>query len=270
MKPIAIINKKMILNTQNKMLKKEILTAVFLLFSALIFSQNNTALFEKGNQLYKSQNYQEAIDQWKKIIKNGETSEDLYFNLGNAYYKLNKIGPAIYYYEKAKKLAPNDASINNNLTYAKNARVDVIAPLPETIFNKLYKTVSGMLSHKGWAIASIVFSVSFSILFLLYYFSFSEHKKRLFFITAMLSLIFLLSSLTLAFMTHLDIKNDHTAIVFATESQVKTEPNMNSETAFTLHEGTKVQVLDKLENWTHIMLENGKEGWIISQDIKKL
>jgi tetratricopeptide (TPR) repeat protein len=251
-------------------LRKGLIFGYFLLFSFLVLAQNNTDLFEKGNQFYKSQNYQEAIDQWKQIIENGEASPELYFNLGNAYYKLNKVGPAIYYYEKAKKLAPSNASINNNLTFAKNARVDVIEPLPDTLLHKLYKTISGMLSHKGWAIASIVFSVSFSVLFLLYYFSFSEHKKRLFFITALLSLFFLLGSLTLAFMTHLDIKNDKAAIVFATSTQVKTEPNMNSETGFTLHEGTKVHVLEELDNWTHIMLENGKEGWIISQDIKKL
>ncbi len=248
---------------------RNVVLIVVLLLSFLSSAQNN-ALFEQGKQQYKSQNYQEAIATWKKIIENGQHSSDLYFNLGNAYYKINKIGPAIYYYEKALQLNPNDAEIKNNLLFAKNARIDVIEPLPETLFHKWYVAVSGLLTYTGWAIASVVFSFLVTLLFLLYYFSFSEGKKRLFFITSLVALLFLIGSFTMAFLTYSDSKNNHPAIVFSESTQVKTEPNMGSETAFTIHEGTKVQVLEKEDNWAHILLENGKEGWVPSEDINEL
>ena len=97
------------------------------------FAQNGP-LFEQGKALYKAEKYQQAIDQWLKIVENEEHSSALYFNLGNAHYKLNNVGESIYYFEKALQLSPNDRDIKNNLAFAQNATVDDIEPLPETIF----------------------------------------------------------------------------------------------------------------------------------------
>ncbi len=243
---------------------------VVLFFISVMGWSQNAALFEQGKEQYKAQNYQEAISTWKKIIDNGQHSAEVYFNLGNAYYKLNKIGPAIYFYEKALQLNPADKDIKTNLQFAQNARVDVIEPLPKTLFQKWYNTLSSILTFDGWAVASVVFSFAFSLLFLLYYFSFSEGKKRLFFLSSMLFLFLFTGSFLLAFLTYSDSQNNHPAIVFTESTQVKTEPNMGSETAFTLHEGTKIQLLEEEDNWARIQIENGKEGWIPLEDVKGL
>src|SRR5690554_7167718 len=95
-----------------------------LLISTIGFSQSEH-LFEKGKDHYKNQEYQKAINAWKGILQNEEVSAELYYNLGNAYYRLNQIGPSIYYYEKALQLAPNDADIKNNLAFAENARIEI-------------------------------------------------------------------------------------------------------------------------------------------------
>lgn len=246
------------------------------LFSLMIFflSHNafsqNTSLFDQGKELYKNGKYQQAINVWMQVLDKGEHSAELYFNLGNAQYKLNHIGPSVYYYEKALQLSPNDEDIKNNLAFAENARIDSIEPLPKTVFSKWYKSIAEIFTFNGWAILAVVFSVIFVTLFLLYYFSYTERRKRLLFSSSMLVGIFLIASLTMAFLTYGDFTKKQPAIIFASEIEVKTEPSMGSSAAFTLHEGTKVQVSAQDGNWYKITLVDGKDGWIPATDLKQL
>ncbi len=248
---------------------KQLLLAIALLFVSSNFAQNGP-LFEQGKELYKAEKYQEAVNSWMKILENKHHSADLYFNLGNAHYKLNNIGPSIYYYEKALALAPNDSDIKNNLAFAQNATVDDIEPLPQTIFNKWYSNLAEILTFEGWAKAVVVFSVVFAVLFLLYYFSFSEERKRLFFVTSMLSILLFGIALSMAFSTYKDTINNQPAIIFSESIEVKEAPSLGSETSFTLHEGTKVQIKEKDADWALIEIANGKDGWIPLSDLKEL
>tara|TARA_R110002012_G_scaffold42572_6_gene115875 strand:+ start:46812 stop:47567 length:756 start_codon:yes stop_codon:yes gene_type:complete len=251
------------------MTMKKLLYILVLIVSFSAFSQNET-LFEQGKELYKNGKYQQAINSWMKIVENGEHSAELYFNLGNAQYKLNHIGPSIYYYEKALQLSPNDQDIKNNLAFAENARIDSIEPLPQTVFSKWYTSISSIFTFEGWAVLAVALSLSFVALFLFYYFAFSERKKRLLFVSSMCAGLLLIASLTLAFFTYGDYSKNQPAIIFASEIDVKTEPSMGSNVAFTLHEGTKVQILAQDGNWFRITLADGKDGWIPATDLKQL
>jgi tetratricopeptide (TPR) repeat protein len=252
-----------------KIRRNVLLFSVMALVSFSSFSQNET-LFEQGKDLYKNGKYQQAINAWMKILENGQHSAELYFNLGNAQYKLNHIGPSVYYYEKALQLAPNDTDIKNNLAFAENARIDAIEPLPQTVFSKWYEGISGIFTFNGWAMVAVTFAIGFVALFLFYYFAFSEKKKRLLFVGAMLAGIFLVASLTMAFLTYGDYTKNQPAIIFASEIEVKTEPTLGSNVAFKLHEGTKVQILAQDGNWFRITLADGKDGWIPASDLKQL
>jgi hypothetical protein len=190
--------------------------------------------------------------------------------LGNAHYKLNNIGPSIYYYEKALQLDPNDSEVKNNLAFAENARIDAIEPLPKTVFSKWYQAIAGILSYEGWAMVSVGGSILFTVLFLLYYFATGEKRKRILFVSAMLAIVILIVALVLAFSTYGDAQNDRPAIIFSEEVEVKSEPNMGSSSSFLLHEGTKVQILAEEGNWVRIELSDGKDGWMPSSDLKKL
>jgi tetratricopeptide (TPR) repeat protein len=249
--------------------RKLILTITMVFLSLISFSQNGQ-LFDQGKELYKNGKYQQAINSWMKILDNGEQSASLYFNLGNAQYKLNHIGPSIYYYEKALQLSPNDSDIKNNLAFAQNARIDAIEPLPETFFSKWYKNISGIFTFNGWAIVGVVLAFLFVLFFLLYYFSFGERRKRLFFASSILIVLLLVGSLTMAFLSYGDFKNDRPAIIFTDKIEIKTAPTMGSDVAFTLHEGTKVQITAKDGNWYRIALTDGKDGWIPASDLKQL
>ncbi|MBV1923817.1 MAG: tetratricopeptide repeat protein [Flavobacteriaceae bacterium] len=248
---------------------KKILFILAFLFSVIGFGQND-ALFEQGKGLYKSEQFQEAITVWMKVLNNNVHSSEIYFNLGNAHYKLSNVGPSIYYYEKALQLSPNDSEIKNNLAFAQNATVDAIEPLPKTVFSKWYTTIAEILSFDSWAMVSIVLSLSAIVLFLLYYFSYSEGKKRVFFVSSLGLFFVLLISIAMSYTTYNEAMKKNPAIIFAEISEIKSEPNLGSDAAFTLHEGTKVQIISKEEDWARIQLIDGKDGWIPLSDLKEL
>lgn len=248
---------------------KTLIYIVLFLFSITTTAQNKS-LFEEGNTLYNQEKYNDALNKYKAIIENGEHSAELYFNIANAHYKLNHIAPSIYYYEEALRLSPNNRDIKNNLAFAQNMTIDAIEESPQIGISKLFKTIVMSKTFDGWATWAIVFSIAFVLFFVLYYFSISTKRKRLAFIGSGISLIIMISALALAFKNQSIAKANTPAIVFAKESKVKSEPNLGSQDAFILHEGTKVQVLESISNWKKIELSDGKQGWIVSEDIKAL
>lgn len=239
------------------------------LLSFSVYAQND-AIFEKANSLYNKGKFAEAIDAYNVILDTKQHSADLYFNLANAHYKLNHIAPSIYFYEKALQLAPNDADIENNLAFAKNMTIDAINVVPEAGLSKIINNTANSYTFDAWAKAAVVFVFCFVILFLIYYFAYTSLKKRLAFIGSFVFLAFMCVALLFAFHKYNLDKNDIPAIIFVKESIVKNAPNNGSEEVFKLHEGTKVQVLDTVNNWKKIKLQDGKTGWVSSEDIKVL
>lgn len=248
---------------------KHLIYIVAFLLNFFAFAQN-TSLFKQANALYNEGDFDQAIIKYETILENEEHSAELYFNLANAHYKLNHIAPSIYYYEKALQLSPNDKEIKNNAAFARNMTIDAIGSVPDVGFSNYIKNLTNKLSFDAWAKASVSFICLFVILFLLYYFAFSTARKRLSFVSSMVCIVLTCITLVFAFHKYNLDKKDQPAIVFAQESQVKSEPNLRSTEAFLLHEGTKVQILDTVNNWKKIKLSDGKTGWILNQDIKLL
>ncbi len=244
------------------------ITVLFLSISG--YAQGNK-LFEAGNKFYNNGDFQKAINSYQSVLENNEHSGELYFNLANAYYKLNKIAPSIYYYEKALQLMPNDKEIESNLAFAQNMTIDDIESVPEIGLSRVFKNTVNALSFDTWAMIAVVLVFVFVILFLSYYFSYTTLKKRIAFLGSSSAIILAVLMLFFAFRKYDYDQKDKPAIVFAQESDVKTDPNLRSEIAFTLHEGTKVQILEFYnDNWTKVKLANGKTGWIPNEDIKAL
>ncbi|MCK8480250.1 tetratricopeptide repeat protein [Psychroserpens algicola] len=248
---------------------KQLIYVLLLLFSGLTFAQNN-ADFEKANTLYNEGNYTEALETYKSVLEIGVHSAELYFNMANTHYKLNHIAPSIYYYEKALLLKPNDKDILNNIAYARNMTIDSVDEVPDVGFSRLINNATHTLSFDNWAKLSVGLMILFVLLFLGYYFSYKTSKKRLAFVTSLSSLGLALVAILFAFHKYELVEKDQPAIVFAQEAQIKTEPNLRSNEAFKLHEGTKVQVLDTVNNWKEIKLADGKTGWVVSDDIKMI
>ncbi|MCL9808281.1 tetratricopeptide repeat protein [Flavobacterium luminosum] len=240
---------------------------IFLLFTQVFWAQE---AFEKGNSLYEKGKYQEAIVAYESILKSGEESAEVYFNLGNCYYKLNEVAPAVYNFEKALLLQPNDSEIQNNLEFARKMAIDEIVEVPKVGFYKILTDFTSAFHYDTWAWIAIIFAVFFLFSFVGYYFSTTTSLKRVFFSGMILLLLFLSVSILAGFFEQSRYQNEKPAIVFVDTVAVKSEPNSAAPNAFTLHAGTKVYVLETLHNYKKIQLQDQKEGWIEKSAVKEI
>lgn len=243
---------------------------LLLMIANAAFSQSTEELFQEANDLYKNDKLEEAIQIYEKIEAQGLVSSELFYNLGNCYYKLNKVGPSIYNYEKALQLDPLNEDATNNLIFARRLALDNIEELPRTVFQKINENLLQKLSYNQWAIIVVVFSFIGSLLFLFFYFASTPSKKRFYFVTSTLSFILLLFAFTITYQQYSFAQNNKVAIVFAEETEIHNAPTLNSDEVFTLHEGTKVIVLDTIDDWKKIKIADGKIGWIVASEIKEL
>ncbi len=249
---------------------KQVFGILILFFFQYTLGQNQVEKFNEATEFYNAAKYEEAISNYLSIIEDGQHSAALYFNLANCYYKLSQIAPSIYYYEKALLLKPQDKDIKNNLAYAQNMTLDAIDPLPQTTLNKLYNSITKLFSFDQWAYLAVTFVILFVIAYILfYYFNYSNHKRIAFGISIG-ALISSMVCILFAFTQYQDYKIDNPAIIFSEELAVKSEPNGRSSQVFVLHEGTKVNVMDTLNDWNKIQLLDGKIGWVPSSEIKLL
>ena len=253
---------------------KKIIIAINIIwmFSPSILSAqiNLESIFSQANELYNKGSYIEAINNYKEIIKNDFHSAELYYNLGNAYYRLDSISSSVYYYEKALQLNPNDKEIIDNLALVNKTLVDEIDPITTPLIESILKSLSNIFYFETWGYISIFFSFLIVALFLSYYFANSSRIKRLTFVLLCISSILMLASLINGNKGYDNYVNNEYAIIYSYETDLKTEPNFRSETLFMLHEGTKVQVIENYNNWIKVRLVNGQIGYIQLIDVKIL
>ncbi|MEO0571583.1 MAG: tetratricopeptide repeat protein [Bacteroidota bacterium] len=251
------------------MRRKSIFIVVCLLLCFKGFGQSEV-LFQKATEAYNKGDYKKAINFYNDILKNGKHSSELYFNLGNCHYKLDEIGPSIYYYEKALLLEPNDREIKNNLDFAQNMRLDAIDEMPKTAMTRLHDTVVLALTPDQWGHLAVAMIVLFVLGFITYYVLYSATYKRIAFIAANATLFIAIFSVVMGYMGSGDQNSKNPAIIFEREVVITSEPNDRSEKVFALHEGTKVNVLESLEDWSKIKIADGQTGWMPSRGLKVL
>lgn len=240
---------------------------LFLLCFQFSLAQN---AFEQGNQYYQKENYEAAISSFESILNAGKQSAEVYFNLGNCYYKLHKVAPSIYNYEKALLLNPDDDEIKTNLEFARKMAVDDIKVIPKVGFNKLLADMTSRYHYDTWAWISIAFGFLFLLFFMGYYFSHQTTLKRLFFFGMFLWLLAICLSISSGLYERSRAANEKLAIVFAETAPVKSEPKMSSPDTFVLHEGAKVYILESIANWKKVELTDETTGWIEESTIKEL
>lgn len=243
------------------------LVYLFLLITQVIFAQSG---FETGNALYKKGQYEQAIDAYNTVLGSKKQSAELYYNIANCYYKLNKVAPAIYNYEKALVLSPNNQDVINNLKFAQKRTVDEVKVIPKVGFEKLLRDFTAIYNYDKWAWLAITFSVLFLLGFIGYYFSAASVLKRVFFVSMFLMLIFVLISVSAAMFEKNYAVNERPAIVFADKTEVKSEAKNRGTKVIDLHEGTKVYVKQVDGAWKKVQLTDGTIGWIESEAIREV
>ena len=253
--------------------KKEFLCLGLVLLASLASlkaQESSESLFTKGNTAYNEAKYIQAAELYEQIIKNGEHSAELYYNLGNAYYRLNQVAESIYFYEKAKQLAPENQDIKINSSFAQNMLIDAIEPLPQSQLAQIRNNFFELLSVDSWSKVALTFLWLFVILFLGYLFAQTVGLKRSLFFLSVASLIFFTCSVLVTFLKDTEVKENHYSILFSKQMDTWSEPNQQGDLLFIIHEGTKVQVLDSIAEWQKIRIANGSEGWLKNAILKKL
>lgn len=241
---------------------------ILLLFVSQVIGAQNT--FEQGNQFYQKENYSAAISSFESIINSGKQSAEVYFNLGNCYYKLHKVAPAIYNYEKALLLTPNDSETKTNLDFARKMAIDDIKVIPKVGFNKVIADFTSNYYYDTWAWVAVTFAFVFLLFFIGYYFSHKTTIKRIFFLGMFVWLLAIIVSIASGFYEKNRNDNERPAIVFAETTTVKSEPKTTAADAFVLHEGTKVFILESIANWKKVELTDETTGWIEESAIKEI
>jgi tetratricopeptide (TPR) repeat protein len=241
---------------------KKLLLIIFVLLSIASFAEDNVSLIEKGNIAYTGKFYQQAIDCYLKVIASGYEATELYYNLGNAYFKTEDYASAILYFEKAKKLKPGDEDINFNLKVANTKITDKIDDIPDFFLVRWYNGIANLFSFNTWAIIGIVMLVIFFGVLSMYLFSKILLVRKFSFWTAIALLVITIMFFVFAQTQYIRINNTTEAIIFSPSVTAKSSPDANSTDLFVIHEGTKVKVIDEVGEWSEIKISNGSVGWV--------
>lgn len=225
---------------------------------------------ERADSAYAQEHYQQAIADYEALLKSG-VSADLYYNLGNAYYRTDNITKAILNYERALLLSPGDDDIRFNLQMARSKTIDKITPQSEMFFVTWYHSLVNLMSVDAWARTALFTLAIAIVLVLLYLFSDRMWLRKLGFFGALaLVIVFLLSNL-FAFQQKHKLTHRTGAIVITSAAAVKSTPSKNGTDLFILHEGTCVTMTDQsMREWKEIRMADGRKGWIETRQIETI
>jgi tetratricopeptide (TPR) repeat protein len=251
-------------------MKKATIIIILIIAAVPVIAQNIYNLVEKGNLHFMSGEYELAINEYQAVIDSGYESAELYYNLGNAYYKSHKITLALVNYERANLLDPGDEEILHNLEMTRQLVVDEIDKLPEFLPKLWYQRFIGLLKTDQWALLSMItFPISL-LLFLLYLFVRHIRIRKISFWLATVIMIISLSTLVFSYHQKKLVYDNSYAIIISPSVTIKSSPDDSGTELFQLHEGTKVEIIDQLGEWKEIKLSDGNVGWLRMDDLVRL
>jgi len=247
----------------------KIVLALLIILSSGLFGNEAERLMQEANHHYQQNQYDKSAELYIQILNNGYESDELYYNLGNAYFKTGRLGYAILYYEKALKLAPNDDDINYNLEIANARAVDKIEVLPKLFFVKWGESFLNFFSVSGWSYFTyfvyLLLLISIAAYFLVRK---PSMQKIAVFSSAGLIAVLVICIIILAFKVNYESSNY--GVVVEQVVTAKLSPDQQSGDAFIIHEGLKVGLEDQVSEWVKIKLADGKVGWIPDSELRRI
>ena len=229
------------------------------------------SLWKAGVEAYSASQWRQAVSDWSDLAATGLRSKELYYNLGNAYFKAGEIAPAILNYERALRLDPSDSDVRYNLEFARAQTQDRIDEVPEFILKTWTRKLSYLLSSNAWAGLSLFLLALTLGLILLFLLGPTVNARRTGFFTGIVTLLLTLMCWGFARSLKTAAERHDDAIVMRAVSSVTSSPSSDAaKSLFILHEGTKVKVLDEVSGYTDIELADGRRGWISSADIERI
>ena len=229
------------------------------------------SLWKAGVDAYSAGQWAQAASDWTDLSATGLRSKELYYNLGNAWFKAGEIAPAILNYERALRLDPSDSDVRYNLEFARAQTQDRIDEVPEFILKTWTRKLSYLLSSNAWAGLSLFLLALTLALILLFLLGPTVNARRTGFFTGIVALLLTLMCWGFARSLKSAAERHDDAIVMRPVSSVTSSPSSDAaKSLFILHEGTKVKVLDEVSGFTDIELADGRRGWIATSDIERI
>ena len=241
---------------------KRIFTYFLLLTVATIFANTPQEVFEQANTAYTKGQYTKAIEHYESILSGRDFSTEVYYNLGNAYLKNKQLGKAVLNFERVLKISPSDADAAYNLAIVQEQLVDDLDVVGTFFLKKWWQSFYQSLSSTVWSILTLLAvwgSVGGLVIWLL---GKERNLKKKGFIGGLLLLAL---SIILFFAARSQGNfevNSQQAIVLETIIDLKNGPDPQSTKLITIHEGLKVDLLDKIGSWYKVKLSNGEQGWL--------
>ncbi len=243
---------------------------IFFIFLFVVQSSFGQSGFEQGNRHYRDGEYEKAVLAYESVLRGNKESSALYFNLGNAYYKLNQIAPAIYNYEKALLLDPNDREIRDNLAIAEKMRVDSFEPVSTVGLSQAISSFTSVMHYDSWAWTAAALSTLAFVFFCVYFYSNKSRVKRFFFTGIFICIGLMLLSIGAAMFEKSSADSQRFAIVFVQVTPVKSEPLPEGSEVLRVHEGTKVAIVESIQGWYKVEVPDGNQGWIQAQTLREI
>jgi len=220
------------------------------------------ALWDRANTAYINGDYRTAIDGYERILAEGLGSAKLYYNLANAYFKEDRLGKAVLFYQRALRLAPGSDDIRYNLSVAEARTKDNIETIPEFFLTSWIRAVRHTMGCTTWSLLSLAMLAVLLSLFLLYLLAPRlALRKTGFYGTLAAACLFALFT-AFAVGERREMLDDTRAVVMTASASVKSSPDKSATDLFVLHEGTVVTISDRLEQWCEISIADGKKGWL--------
>lgn len=228
------------------------------------------ALWDRANTAYLNGDYHAATSIYEEILSRGLSSMKLYYNLGNSCFKEGRLGEAILYYNRALRLAPGNDDIRYNLRVAESRTKDSIEEIPEFFLTGWLRTLRHAMSCTAWSIFSLVALAAALGLFLLYLLARRLSLRKTGFYGTMIAVLLCIVTTWCAAGERREMLDDTQAVVMSLSTAVKSSPDKSATDLFVLHEGTRVEITNRLEGWCEITIADGKKGWLESKNIETI
>ncbi|KAA3617808.1 MAG: tetratricopeptide repeat protein [Calditrichaeota bacterium] len=241
---------------------KKLFTLFILISLNLAFANQVQEQFDTANKLYQEKQFEDAIETYEKIILAGFESGDLYFNLGNAYYKTGNIARSRLNYERALLWMEGDDDLAQNLELLKLRLVDQIEPTPKIFISAWWEKLLKLFNMDllGYFVLGLLWLTLVLASLLLHYRKRGLNRFKTVFV---LSLILWILIGTIWISKIYQFETENYGIILKSTVTIHSEPAEDATELFVIHEGTKVQIEGKTDSWFEIRLEDGKTGWLM-------
>ncbi len=253
----------------------DIMTPVFIIAVALQITcsvnvQATLVSKDTADKAYAVGNYQVAITEYEQLLKKTPSAE-LYYNLGNAYFRSDNITKAVIAYNKAALLLPADKEIAHNLAVARNKTIDKMQPRQQSFIVAGFDAVVRLFNTDTWAFIAIISLVTVVLATLLYLFAEAVILRQVGFYGAVIAFLIFIIGNVCAYTQYSNLNADDGAVIVKDVCHVKKTPELNAAESLTVHEGTHLRIVDDtVKGWLEVVLDDGTAGWITDDMVERI